>query len=672
MTVLQSELESILGLKNEPQTAAGEKIGNGAMADEALSAMFEEAARAGKGVVDNEERGWDTSLLRGALIAIPSDDYMVWVNIGIALKNEMLRSNGAITEEEAYEFFMQWSMKSDKFNETACQTKWEGLNPTGEKGIASIFWIARNEYNWGGQRRLSWTPEEAIQNWHGRMTGADQKKNPAAPSDNGDNSDPPDFEDEITELNHKHFVAQEGGRTRVMAERYDRVLKRRYLSSSSFEDFKNFFSNRYVEVETRTARNQPRVEYKPLGAFWLASPRRRQYDEIVFAPGKDFGTGCYNLWCGWTVKPAEGNWDLLKQHILDNICSGNEDYYTYTMNWLAYAVQFPDQQAGTAIVLKGSRGVGKGTFVSYFGDLFGQHFIHVVNSRQVTGNFNYHLRDAIVLFSDEAVYAGAKTEESTLKGLITEQYLTIEAKGKDVMTVKNNLHVIISSNNDWVVPAGVDERRFFALNVGDNKKQDTAYFVAIREQMNSGGRAAMLHELLTRNISGWNIYNVPKTSALLEQKFQSMMPVQKWWYQKLMDQRIVEYYPHWEIPIPKELIFRDYVDVASWTGTWHKGTETEVGIAIGKMIGIPGWPRSIRSKADPYFNDMLQYKSKDGRVKMWHFPPVDVCRKNFEKMIGQKINWDKDGIKEEAPKEYETIGQDVSDGVDYGGKGEAI
>lgn len=591
---------------------------------------------------------WDEATLRGALFCIPSDDYQIWVNVAIALKGEVYRSDGKVTDEEAWEMWSAWSNTSDKYDEGAARAKWDGIQPTGERGIASIYWVARNEYNWDGRKRSGWTEEERIQNVETRMreaTGPRPVEEALAGNDN--EQEPPQlrtFDNEIDELNSQHFVVREAGKTCVMKETYDRIMKRRYLLRSTFEDFKNYYCNRFVEVEQRAAgrngRQQVRVEFRPLGQYWLSSPQRRQYEEIVFAPGIDMGANIYNLWRGFTIAPKAGNWDLLKRHIFENICNGEHHLYEYYMNWMAFAIQYPNRQAGVAVVLKGNRGVGKGTAVSYFGELFGQHFLHVTSARQVTGNFNNHLRDCVVLFSDEAVYAGAKHEEATLKGMITESHIAIEAKGRDLITVKNNLHVLIATNNDWAVPAGIDERRFFVLNVSDKQRQNLAYFDSIRKQMNEGGKAAMLQELRDRDIRTWSPFNVPKTFGLWEQKIRSMEPSMKWWFGKLMDGQLLDYWPHWEQPVPKQFLFEDYVKLSSIVGNLHRSTETELGMLLQKVSPIETYPKSLRIKADPFFERLVVVKSQDGRLKHWQFAPLEDCRRKFEEMVGQTINWD--------------------------------
>jgi hypothetical protein len=96
--------------------------------------------------------------------------------------------------------------------------------------------------------------------------------------------------------------------------------------------------------------------------------------------------------------------------------------------------------------------------------------------------------------------------------------LRVEPKGIDTFEVRNCLHVIMSSNADWVIPAGADARRFFVLNVSDARMQGTPYFAALSRQLDDGGREALLFDLLHRDLSHFNVRIVPQTGALAEQK----------------------------------------------------------------------------------------------------------------------------------------------------------
>src|SRR4030095_9825416 len=109
----------------------------------------------------------------------------------------------------------------------------------------------------------------------------------------------------------------------------------------------------------------------------------------------------------------------------------------------------PERPAEVALVLRGGRGTGKGVFARAVGHLFGPHFVHVSSARQLLGNFNAHLQDAIVVFADEVFLAGDRHVEVVLKTLITEPTIQIERKYRALVTAKNLIHLIIASNEDW-------------------------------------------------------------------------------------------------------------------------------------------------------------------------------------------------------------------------------
>jgi hypothetical protein len=194
---------------------------------------------------------------------------------------------------------------------------------------------------------------------------------------------------------------------------------------------------------------------------------------------------------------------------------------------MAYTVQQPGRPGEVAVVMRGKEGVGKGVLAKEFSRLLGSHYRHISQAGHLTGHFNAHLQQCTVLFADEAFFAGDRSHQSILKALITEDILMIEPKGVDPFPVRNCLHLMMSSNNAWVIPAGADARRYFVLTVSDSHKQDHPYFAAITKQMDDGGREALLHHLLSRDLSKFNVRNVPQTAALADQKARSRRGVDR-------------------------------------------------------------------------------------------------------------------------------------------------
>jgi hypothetical protein len=321
---------------------------------------------------------------------------------------------------------------------------------------------------------------------------------------------PPHSDDELLQrMNEDFAVVQVGGKVRVMTlEASAQYPGLRLPVYWSFPDFKNFYHR--VIGSGRNA--------MPQGAWWLAQPDRRQYRGVIYAPNQvvhDY----YNLCQGFAIEPKAGDCELYDNHTLEVICSGNEQYYNYLNDWMAYTVQHPDKPGRIVIVMCGGEGAGKGICVAPFQVFFGPHYRLADKSTHLVGKFNAHLQACSFLFADEATFAGDRSTDGALKSLVTSPTLTIEPKGFEQISVPNSLHIMMASNSDWVVPAGPDARRYFVLAVSDHRRGDHAYFSAIRHQMQHGGNAALLDKLLKRDISDFDPErDMPATAALETQK----------------------------------------------------------------------------------------------------------------------------------------------------------
>ncbi|MDE2183479.1 MAG: DUF3854 domain-containing protein [Alphaproteobacteria bacterium] len=318
----------------------------------------------------------------------------------------------------------------------------------------------------------------------------------------------------VADLNQKHAVICVGGKTFVADFAYDAALERRKINYFTPKDFAVALANRFVADP-----NDPRKQ-APLSSVWLKHPHRRQYlGGVTLAPMQDVPEGVFNLWRGFSVEPKKGDWSLFRSHILDNVCAGAPALFDYMLNWMARLVQHPGEPGQVAIVMRGGRGVGKGKVACWIGRMMNDHFIQATQADHVTGKFNGHLQDCVVLFGDEAFFAGNPAHEKILNGLITETTRLSEQKFLNAVTVRNYIHLILSTNSEWAIPAGMDERRYLVLDVPDHiHKQDSPYFAAIDAQMESGGLAAMLFDLQQRDISKFEVRRVPQTAGLADQK----------------------------------------------------------------------------------------------------------------------------------------------------------
>ena len=303
-------------------------------------------------------------------------------------------------------------------------------------------------------------------------------------------------------------------------------------------------------------------------------------------------------------------------------------------------------------MLRGKQGVGKTKVGEVIGSLFASHYFLVDNPRYLTGQFNAHMATCLLLQVDEGFWAGDKAAEGQLKGLITAEAQMIESKGIDPIRLRNYVRLMFSSNEGWVIPAGLEERRFCVLDVPPNVMQNSAYFAEMDAELAAGGREALLADLLAVDLDAADAPNprkIPKTGALLEQKLRSLDSVQSWWYQRLESGAPTRRGSLWRDHVPIDTLFNDYVLTSEKIGVRRKAEITVFSMAMRRLVPLDearGWPGLSKVKR---FEEVEEH---DGttvmrRVNCWRMPPLESCRAMFADAVGQDIAWD-DGVNEDG------------------------
>lgn len=464
----------------------------------------------------------DRSEVLQALYTIPAScGREPWWKVGMALH--------ATAWPDAFEIWRAWSETCpDKYKPDNTAYVWSTFKP-GETQLGTLFFFAR-QYGWVRAPQAA-RPLGAAATPTGAVAAIEQKPS----NTNGVHANPALLPPEpptspLIEFN-KRFAAigDIGGKCLILSWVPSKVDDT--VSVPSFQTCKSFaerYANQYVMVSQ---------EPKQAGSYWLKWPARRSFEGIDLAPsGPPVLPGnILNLWSGFAITPAPGSWDLMRRHICEVLAAGDQEGAQYILRFAAWAVQHPGERAEVALVFRGGKGSGKGTFANALRRIFGQHGLQIFNSKHLVGAFNGHLRSCLLLFADEAFWAGDKQGESVLKGMLTEQALMIEQKGVDAAPWKNRLHVIMSANADWIVPASHDERRFACFNVSDARIGDKRYFLQLYAEIENGGLTAMLHDLQTLPLGDWHPREVVATEALREQKARSMGALDAWWESLLQD-----------------------------------------------------------------------------------------------------------------------------------------
>ena len=525
----------------------------------------------------------DESQANAALRHVSANDYDNWIRIGFVLKHSF--------GENGFQLWDEWSKSSPKYpGESECRKVWDSFEPDGTVGIGSLFYLAQQ----GG--------------WNG----------PSEP--------------EIREMNAKYGIVTQGTKTMIVEKQIDPEEDNAFVWISK-EVLRDRHRSESVLVSTGKT-----VEQVPLPVYWLSSSDADHYKRINFnpslPPGRNGNT--YNIWTGFAIRPELGDWSILKEHIAENICDGDADLNEWLLNWLALGVQRPGDVLGTAPVLSGLPGVGKGILAHSYGSLWGRHYTTITQESHVSGRFNAHLFGRRFIFIDEGIWGGNRQDAGTIKTRITEPYIMLEAKGIDPIRIRNRTIYMVASNAASIVPADLADRRWQMFEVSDRRRGDRDYFAALTEQFNAGGREGMLYDLLNRDVAaGPDPRRTIKTAGLFDQILRAQGLEFRYIFQILDDGLL----PQPDAPSNGPGVTTVQAMFNETRMTYPGGQYVHKG-DFGKRLRaiIPG----IKDVQSGWFIDGHGPNATRSRSTRYTFPPLSQCRRAFEAHVGQKVPWSND------------------------------
>ncbi|WP_319405402.1 DUF5906 domain-containing protein [uncultured Desulfosarcina sp.] len=436
----------------------------------------------------------------------------------------------------------------------------------------------------------------------------------------------------IRVLNRTFAAILIDGKFLIIMEHVHPATGRADISYLRKQDFLSWFENRIII----TGYSKGKPTFTDWAKIWLKSPYRREYNGLILDT-RNNPKGYYNLYKPPVLKTGPSTCELYLDHVKNIICGGHDDICNWVLDWMAYLVQNKGRdRPGTAIVLRGSQGTGKGSFVQPFGQIFGNHFIHVTQQAHFTGRFTEHFKDVILAFIDEALWAGNRGSEGHIKGLISEATILIEPKFVNPYPIKNHVNFIFASNSTWIVPTGLEERRFLALHVKSDRQRDYQYFHDINQRMKTGGVADLARFLMARKVT-CNLREAVRTEEFLSQAIESMTPEEHFWFHLLQEGELAD--PQNEGPNSDQ----PWPDIISRGGLYTLYCRFSERLNIrNRLLSPTQFGRRVRELVPTYGGPKKAFSIGGKRFKTYRLPPLEIARKLFEEKIKYQINWDND------------------------------
>jgi hypothetical protein len=133
----------------------------------------------------------------------------------------------------------------------------------------------------------------------------------------------------------------------------------------------------------------------------------------------------------------------------------------------------------------------------------------------------------------------------------------------------------------------------------------------------------MLHDLLHYDTAAINLRAAPGTEALRQQKVLSLLPNERWWFDKLMSGELLPG-DGWPSFVVKETLHDDYVRCLQKVGADRRATETELGMFISRMV-----PK-VKTE---------RHSVGDKRPRCWTLSNLDLCREAFNQATHSAHPW---------------------------------
>ena len=366
--------------------------------------------------------------------------------------------------------------------------------------------------------------------------------------------------------------------------------------------------------------------------FWV-NPNTTVFNSVAFSPLPQPST-TINYWIEPTATPRPGNSEILKAYLLNIICDGSQETYSYLLRYLAHMLQRPAEKPGVMIVLLGGQGTGKGTFFRLLNAIWGRTTVQVSDVQEVIGHFNAMLERHYVICMDEALFSGDKKALDRLKSLITEPTCRVEQKYQPARTIDSYHRFFAASNHDHFAHVEQDDRRFVFLRVSDDAKGNHQFFNQLVKAIDDPLVVdALVHELMILDLSQFNVRLKPQTSEQVMQKIRSLKGFSRFWFEVLTSGNLTgrhEFVSDWVQAkfISTQVLFNNYINYDKKAEWYQTVQQNELTSDLKRFCPSVRYDR--------------QKDQHNRQRRGWWIPDLVSARSEFEAYIGGPVQWPQD------------------------------
>ncbi len=365
----------------------------------------------------------------------------------------------------------------------------------------------------------------------------------------------------------------------------------------------------------------PRLDSRTCIPRFMTSPNTPIYDGVDFRPPPG-RPRALNLWVGPTLTPVQGQWSTLKDFLFHVICAGDEVIYSYLIQYIAHALQHPEEKPDVMITLLGGQGIGKGTLFALIMKIWAATTLLTSRISEVVGDFNDSLEGCMFVLLDESHFAGDHKSANALKSLVTAPVVRITPKGQPSRSISSTHRFMHAANNGHAGINDADDRRSLVMKVSEHRKGDREYWKKVSAAVDSE-TPALMYDLLARDLSAFDATEKPDTDELTKQKIMSLPTIDAFWYDCLYS---AAFPPgaEWAAFISTASLVDAAKEFSKGGRNYSQITANSVTTAIKRLCP----PAHAAQRGEGSF-----------RRRGFDLTPLGQCRTAFETYLGGKVEW---------------------------------
>lgn len=322
---------------------------------------------------------------------------------------------------------------------------------------------------------------------------------------------------EIPDAIVKVFVPQEIGNIEIVGTDFDSIVK-------VFEQNHCLIINKSMYIKSTSDTNIPMSKAQLISAYeylcfyvtqedgksvcvnfikkWIKNNMSiRKYEDIgLFPNASQCPKNIFNSWRPFAMElvkdyvPNEQYKTFILEHI-KILCNHEKDVYDYFIKWIAQMIQYPEVKSINPTFIS-NEGAGKTSLIVLFKKMLGDQKVFETTepSKNVWGQFNGIMANAFLVNLNELSKNEMGESEGKLKGLVTDNTITINYKGINQYIIQSVHRFITSTNELEFKSVKKGTRRECVIRCSDELCNNTEYFTRFYEYLNDVNNVKTIYE----------------------------------------------------------------------------------------------------------------------------------------------------------------------------------